>query len=70
VKQFLAKSQSRKKIINTIDDALKVLDDNSVTIISGGTDLMVQKAVGTGIKPDFKRPLLFIGHLDELKRFN
>ena len=82
-KMSLAKSQSRKeknsetisrkdaksqKIINTIDDALKVLDDNSVTIISGGTDLMVQKAVGTGIKPDFKRPLLFIGHLDELKK--
>ena len=73
-KNFTQNSQRKEKIakkekpnMNTIDEVLKILDSKDVKIISGGTDLMVQKAVGTGIKPNFQKPLLFIGHLDELK---
>jgi len=38
--------------------------------IAGGTDLMVQKARGFGLKPDFNKPLLFIGHLRKLRQIS
>lgn len=72
--RFLAKSQGiikdakkGRKNLNTVDEALEILDDKTVTIISGGTDLMAQNAKGTGLIPNFTKPLLFIGNIDELK---
>jgi CO/xanthine dehydrogenase FAD-binding subunit len=38
--------------------------------IAGGTDLMIQKARGFALKPDFDKPLLFIGHLRELRQIS
>ena len=38
--------------------------------MAGGTDLMVQKARGFAIKPEFQKPLIFIEHLDELKNIS
>jgi len=58
-----AKSQ-RKSLV----EILNVLDDKDVTIISGGTDLMVKNAGGSGVKPKFKNEPLFIGALEELKQ--
>lgn len=36
--------------------------------MAGGTDLMVQRARGFAIAPEFEKPLLFIEHLSELKK--
>ncbi len=49
-------------------EALYILSENECTIIAGGTDLMVQRARGFALKPDFVFPLLFIEHLSELKQ--
>ncbi|MEA3500730.1 MAG: FAD binding domain-containing protein [Candidatus Marinimicrobia bacterium] len=68
----IAKSQkivSKKgEFANTIDEALEILDNEEVTIISGGTDLMVKNAGSSGVKPKFNKQLLFIGNLDQLKK--
>ena len=51
-----------------LKEALKILSDQQCTIMAGGTDLMVQRARGFALAPDFKKPLLFIEHLSELKK--
>ncbi|MBN2601891.1 MAG: FAD binding domain-containing protein [Candidatus Marinimicrobia bacterium] len=51
-----------------LQEALKIRSEYDCTPIAGGTDLMVQKARGFALKPDFEKPLLFIGHLPELHK--
>jgi len=52
----------------SLQEALKIRSEYDCTPIAGGTDLMVQKARGFALKPDFEKPLLFIGHLPELQK--
>ncbi len=52
----------------TLREALKLRKQSDCLPIAGGTDLMVQKARGFALKPDFDKPLLFIGHLQELQQ--
>ncbi|MDO9548205.1 MAG: FAD binding domain-containing protein [Candidatus Marinimicrobia bacterium] len=52
----------------TLREALKLRKQYDCLPIAGGTDLMVQKARGFALKPDFEKPLLFIGHLPELHK--
>ncbi|MEA1986052.1 MAG: FAD binding domain-containing protein [Candidatus Marinimicrobia bacterium] len=59
---------NKEKRINSIDEVLEILDNNSMTIISGGTDLMVKHSRGHEVKPKFEKPLLFIGNIDKLKK--
>lgn len=49
-------------------EALNMLTENNCQIMAGGTDLMVQKARGFALEPEFTRPLLFINHLEELQQ--
>jgi CO/xanthine dehydrogenase FAD-binding subunit len=49
-------------------EALEFRSQHPSIPIAGGTDLMVQKARGFGLKPDFNKPLLFIGHLPDLQQ--
>ncbi|MBU1063932.1 FAD binding domain-containing protein [bacterium] len=51
----------------TLQETLNIRSQYNCTPIAGGTDLMVQKARGFALKPDFEKPLLFIGHLPELQ---
>ncbi len=51
----------------TLREALQILSANNCTVMAGGTDLMVQRARGFSIRPDFDRPLVFIEPLEELK---
>jgi len=51
---------------DTLEKALKIRKNHKTTIIAGGTDLMVQKARGTGLKPKFQEKSLFISHLEEI----
>ncbi|MCD6440748.1 MAG: FAD binding domain-containing protein [Candidatus Marinimicrobia bacterium] len=49
-------------------EALEFRSQHPSIPIAGGTDLMVQKARGFALKPDFDKPLLFIGHLPDLQQ--
>ncbi|MFW6319670.1 MAG: FAD binding domain-containing protein [Bacillota bacterium] len=53
-------------IPKTIDEALIALDKEPYTIISGGTDLMVQNRIWSGLPSPFKHPLLFVFNIEEL----
>ncbi len=54
----------------TLEEALAVRRKKRAIPFAGGTDLMVQRRRGTGLVPDFKPAVLFIGHLEELKRIS
>jgi CO/xanthine dehydrogenase FAD-binding subunit len=49
----------------TLDELLKLMDEKDLIPFAGGTDLMVQNAGPEG--PEFKKDVVFLGHLDELK---
>jgi CO/xanthine dehydrogenase FAD-binding subunit len=53
-------------IPKSVEEALKALDKNHYTIISGGTDLLVQNRIWSGLPRPFKHPLLFVFNLKEL----
>ncbi|MBU4445106.1 FAD binding domain-containing protein [bacterium] len=53
-----------------LQEALEFRAQHPSIPIAGGTDLMVQKARGFGLKPDFNKPLLFIGHLRKLRQIS
>lgn len=52
---------------NTLEEALKILDEKELIIYSGGTDLMVRNKNITSLLPKFNKDLLYIGNLNELK---
>jgi len=54
---------------DSLQEALEIKSDHATSIIAGGTDLMVQKARGTGLKPGLKNNPLFISHIPELRKF-
>ncbi len=54
----------------TLQEALDIRSKHDCLPIAGSTDLMVQKARGFALKPDFGKPLLFIGHLPELHKIS
>lgn len=51
-----------------LQEALEELSTRAYTVMAGGTDLMVQRARGFALAPEFDKPLLFIEHLSELKK--
>ena len=51
-----------------LKEALDILSKQECVVMAGGTDLMVQRARGFALAPDFGKPLLFIEHLNELKK--
>ncbi len=53
---------------DNLHEALNILAKQECTVMAGGTDLMVQRARGFALAPKFDKPLLFIDHLEELKK--
>lgn len=51
----------------TLAQALDKLAVGQHTLFSGGTDLMVQHAVRPGMTPSFKRDVIFVDAIEELK---
>ncbi|MDA3846490.1 MAG: FAD binding domain-containing protein [Vallitaleaceae bacterium] len=47
-------------------DALSILTKVPVTIIAGGTDLMVKKRSWSNLAPTFDGDVMFVGHLEEI----
>lgn len=52
----------------SLREALDIRDKKDVVVFAGGTDLMVRYKRGPSIPLDFQKSVLFIGHLEELKR--
>lgn len=52
---------------HTLEEVLKILKENNCNIMSGGTDLMVRKKKWTGTIPSFKKDVIFINKINELK---
>lgn len=56
-------------IPNSLAEALMIKDsDHDVTILAGGTDLMVRYHSGQGLLPEIRKPVLFIGQLAALQQ--
>jgi len=53
-------------IPETYKQALELLADNNLTILAGGTDLMVKTRKWSGLAPGFKGDMLFVSQLKEL----
>lgn len=53
-------------IPKTYKKALEILADNKLTILAGGTDLMVKTRKWSGLAPGFKGDVLFVSQLKEL----
>lgn len=48
--------------------ALTIMRENRAIPLAGGTDLMVSRRRWSGLSPFFAKPVLFIGHLEEIKQ--
>ncbi len=57
IKQFVPK---------TLKEALEIISNNNCYIMSGGTDLMVQKHRSSGLLPTFDKDILYVANLKEL----
>jgi len=51
----------------SLDEALALLSGKEMAVMAGGTDLMVKCRAGAGTLPSFKKDVLLVGHLIELK---
>lgn len=51
---------------SSLKEALKILNENDCYIFAGGTDLMVQKHLSSGLLPTFDKDVLFIMKINEL----
>ena len=50
----------------SLKEALDILNKNNCYIMSGGTDLMVQKHKSSGLLPTFDKDILYVSNLKEL----
>lgn len=53
--------------VNTLDEALNIIDNKDVVIFAGGTDLMVKYKNWSGLVPKINKDVLFIDEINELK---
>ena len=51
----------------TLAEALQIRKETGAQPLAGGSDLMVANSRGTGIVPGFRKPILIISGLPELK---
>lgn len=57
-------------IPSNLNEALEILSKHNCFILAGGTDLMVQKHISTGILPHFEKDILYVMDLNELDYIN
>lgn len=53
---------------HSLNEALDILASKDVYIVAGGSDLMVQKKNTAGLLPKFDKDVLFLAHVEELKK--
>lgn len=49
-------------------EALEIRGEHDTVVLAGGTDLMVKNRVWSGVIPRFSKPVIFVGHLQELRK--
>lgn len=52
----------------TLDEALKIMNENQCIPMAGGSDLMVANKRTIGVAPTFDKPVIIIRNLSELKK--
>ena len=52
----------------TLDEALKIMNENQCIPMAGGSDLMVANKRTIGVDPTFDKPVIIIRNLAELKK--
>ena len=57
-------------IPSSLNEALEILSKHNCFILAGGTDLMVQKHISTGVLPHFEKDILYVMDLKELDYIN
>lgn len=57
-------------IPSNLNEALEILSKHNCFIFAGGTDLMVQKHISTGVLPHFEKDILYVIGLKELDYIN
>ena len=57
-------------IPSNLNEALEILSKHNCFILAGGTDLMVQKHISTGVLPHFEKDILYVIGLKELDYIN
>ena len=57
-------------IPSNLNEALEILSKHNCFVLAGGTDLMVQKHVSTGVLPHFEKDILYVMDLKELDYIN
>lgn len=57
-------------IPSNLNEALEILSKHNCFILAGGTDLMVQKHVSSGVLPHFEKDILYVMNLKELDYIN
>lgn len=57
-------------IPSNLNEAIEILSKHNCFILAGGTDLMVQKHISTGILPHFEKDILYVMNLNELDYIN
>ncbi len=57
-------------IPSNLNEALEILSKHNCFIFAGGTDLMVQKHISTGVLPHFEKDILYVMDLKELDYIN
>ncbi len=55
---------------DSLEKALHLLNETKGIPFAGGTDLMVRYRAAPGVPPDFRRPIICIGGLQELRDIN
>lgn len=57
-----------KFIPSTLKEALEFLSTHDAYIVAGGSDMMVVKRNSPGLLPKFDKDVIFVSHLNELKK--
>ena len=55
-------------IPENLEEALKIRKEIGAIPLAGGTDLMVQHYMGTGVSPEFSKPILIISNKKRVER--
>lgn len=57
-----------KYIPYSLNEALEILSNHDVYLVAGGSDMMVVKKNTAGLLPKFEKDVMYLSHIEEIKR--
>ena len=54
-------------IPETLAECLKIINEHDCAIVAGGTDMLIQNRSHTGLTIGFKKPVVYVSSIEELK---